>query len=556
MSSRAKLHPRKKTRPTSRRLAGLGKVKTVFSNHKYIIVDKPEKRKPNSENLQRPSGHIASISLPSRTARRNGYFSKSHWKKRGRIVIPQDPPALAVANAWQTRSPKDDEIILAWNDYNEYLVTNLKFDRERRSKNAWPVYCEAETTIPENHQQVRAGDVAPYVVLLNNAEPKAEEDAFSIIETTAGGRPHDTTPYVVQTNNVANNDEGPSTGVWLTVPKRLVPPEGLENEVYYYCHTILQGVFNKKHDLDRTVRINAKLMRTILGGARKETRARWWLLDNGIIYTDHIFREGNFSKSYGLNPLYARQLTRWEVTNPKLARRLRLARLQRTDLQREQQANQSAILDYLTDWAKRVTIDLDACRRELAETGNEDNQYLLSPAQSIDHRGYYLTRDDYGRVHSPFTQLWRPFRRHLRFDGQPLHEVDVRNSQIVFLVKLLKEHLLREGLEPSLIRSSSRHWSKTVRSTITCWPEPRKLSQITYFGRRLGTSSSPSGTSASSSISATPFDREPKKNGRRRSERSCGECRSGALRWSPARWCVMISSGCCSQMCSTDAPVP
>jgi hypothetical protein len=105
-------------------------------------------------------------------------------------------------------------------------------------------------------------------------------------------------------------------------------------------------------------------------------------------------------------------------------------------------------VDYLTDWAKRVTIDLDACRRELAET-SEDNRYLLSPAQSIDHRGYYLTRDDYGRVHSPFTQLWRPFRRRLRFDDQPLHEVDVRNSQIVFLVKLLKEHLLREGLEPS-----------------------------------------------------------------------------------------------------------
>jgi hypothetical protein len=186
------------------------------------------------------------------------------------MVIEQDKPVLAVSNAWQTRSPKEGEIILAWNDFNEYLVTNLKFDRERKSKNAWPVYCEAETTVLAINRLEPAGDTAPYVALLNNNTSEAEENAFSIIETTGEGPPHDTPPYVVQTNSVANNGEGPSNGVWLTVPKRLLPPEGLENEVYYYCHTILQGVFNKKHDWDKTVRINRRLIRTILGGAPKE----------------------------------------------------------------------------------------------------------------------------------------------------------------------------------------------------------------------------------------------------------------------------------------------
>lgn len=263
--------------------------------------------------------------------------------------------------------------------------------------------------------------------------------------------PHHTPPYVIETNNTANNANGVVTGVWLTVPKHLPIPEGhrhLENEIFYYCHTILQGEFNKKHDRDKTTRINRKLMQSILGNASKETQARQWLLegcDPRAIYTDHVYSQGNFSKSYGLNPLYRTPLMRWQVTNPRLAHRLRLARLRRLDIRRDQEERQPELLDCLEQWAKRITIDLDGCRRDLERSEIEEQTYHLMPAENIRNRDYHLTRDDYGRVHSPYTQLWRPFRKHLRYDIEPLQETDIRNSQIVFLVKLLKEHLLSEG---------------------------------------------------------------------------------------------------------------
>ena len=258
--------------------------------------------------------------------------------------------------------------------------------------------------------------------------------------------PYVTPPYVIAINSGVNS----GTGVWLTVPKDLAIPEShrhLENEIHYWLHTILQGDFNRKHDLDRTTRINRKLMRQILGHAKKESAARKWLLDESrphVIYTDTTYSSGHFSQSYGLNPIYRKSLTRWEVTNARLANRIKLARLRRLDIRKEQADRRTDILDYLEDWAKRITIDLDACR---AVPGAAT--YHLMPAESIFHKDYVLTRDDYGRVHSPYTQLWRPLRPLLRLDGEPLTEIDIRNSQIVFLVGLLKEHLLAQGQVPT-----------------------------------------------------------------------------------------------------------
>lgn len=182
------------------------------------------------------------------------------------------------------------------------------------------------------------------------------------------------------------------------------------------------------------------MIQQILGNPKKETKARKFLLENGIIYTDHTYSEGEFSKSYGLNPLYAQQITRYEVTKPKLANKIKLARLKRLDLKRKRQVKRSKIVDYLDVWAKRIDIDFDICQKEVEILPNPT--FHLIPAVSIANRDYKLQRDDYGRVHSPFTQLWTPLRTALRFQKQPLYNIDIRNSQIVFLSKLLREDYL------------------------------------------------------------------------------------------------------------------
>ena len=79
------------------------------------------------------------------------------------------------------------------------------------------------------------------------------------------------------------------TGVFLSVPRNLVIPEShkdVENEIFYYCHTILQGTYCRKHDLDGSTRINRELMRQILGSPALETKAQEMVAGQ----TDHLHR--------------------------------------------------------------------------------------------------------------------------------------------------------------------------------------------------------------------------------------------------------------------------
>ena len=145
--------------------------------------------------------------------------------------------------------------------------------------------------------------------------------------------------------------------VWLYVPANLKIPAShrdVENEICYWLHVVITGQYNRKHDLVNTTRINRQTIRQILHPT-KDTKARRWLLAKKIIYTDHSFCPGEFSKSYGLNPKYQGKFVRWQVTNPTVAAKISHHRLQRHDL-KDAVAARSAVFDYLQSWANRIQI--------------------------------------------------------------------------------------------------------------------------------------------------------------------------------------------------------
>jgi hypothetical protein len=122
--------------------------------------------------------------------------------------------------------------------------------------------------------------------------------------------------------------------------------------------------------------------------------------------------------------------------------------MQRTQKKQQQENEQEGteLLDYLETWAKRIDIDLGECAKSVAPI--ENPTFHLLTAETINNRNYILPpRDDYGRVHSPFTRLWRPLRQHLSYQGKRLEETDVSNSQIVYFVKLLIQTRLQQGKE-------------------------------------------------------------------------------------------------------------
>ena len=96
----------------------------------------------------------------------------------------------------------------------------------------------------------------------------------------------------------------------------------------------------------------------------------------------------------------------------------------------------------LRDWCRRLHIDLDACRKTMRKMNKSDHDITMATAEVIgtDNADYKV--DDYFRFHSPLTRLYTPLRSHLSFDGKKLVNVDIRNSQVVFFLKVMQEYLL------------------------------------------------------------------------------------------------------------------
>ena len=341
-----------------------------------------------------------------------GYHSRTAWKKLGRTVRADATPSIVYkGNPIKVRGALPWYVILEDLGNDFYLIATDFYD-----------VFSVDQTEPIVKKAARR----------QTASSQADEPCFA--------------RWAKQGFSYRAKRRTP-TGVFLSVPEKLVIPEShkdVENEIFYYCHTILQGAYCRKHDLDGSTRINRELMRKILGSSALETKARTWLLKNRIISTDHIYSQGNFSKSYWLSPKYAKDIVRWEVTKPRLAAQIKLHRSQRPGRE-TQQMKGDFIFDRLVQWAGKLSIDLVACQSLVADDPNRASHLFTAGLIGTDQADY--TMDEYGRFHAPHTRLFTPLRQFLSTGGQCLMTKDIRNSQIVFFAKLLKESIYKTQLQ-------------------------------------------------------------------------------------------------------------
>ena len=268
-----------------------------------------------------------------------------------------------------------------------------------------------------------------------------------------------------------------ATGVYLLTPADLVIPEDhkdVENEIRYYLHVILTGINNRKHEIEGWARINRELMRSIVGDAAKEGKARTWLLENHVMGTEFSYSSTrHVSNSYYMHPDYEDHINRWETTKKRLAYKLRLMRSLRFEdnsLQHLDEAtawndlgpDEQSVYHRLKDWCGQLHIDLDACRTTMRKLNKSDHDITMATAELIgtDNADYKV--DNYFRFHSPLTRLYTPLRSHLSFDGKKLVNVDIRNSQVVFFLKVMQEHLLDAWVkeDDKLIEKEARRISE------------------------------------------------------------------------------------------------
>jgi hypothetical protein len=92
---------------------------------------------------------------------------------------------------------------------------------------------------------------------------------------------------------------------------------------------------------------------------------------------------------------------------------------------------------HIYDMLQQITVDMESAQRELEGT---DDDIHLHALQIIEMGLFFATDDDFGgRFYSNMTGLLSGSKKYLRVDGQPLHHIDIKNSQPLFLGLVMKQ---------------------------------------------------------------------------------------------------------------------
>jgi hypothetical protein len=350
-----------------------------------------------------------------------GFYSETYWKKLGREIKDDQKPALVPLEIGVSfgLALKEQAVLGQKNKDWYYVVLNCDL-----------YWSEAQTQEKPKKHRKRTKE--------EGGDTGIRQNTLCCRNKSRGRPPGSMTKPV-------------NTGVHFSTPKSLIIPDAMkdyENEIRYMIHVVIEQMWNRKHDTGGG-RIHSPTMRAIIGDPARELFARQWLCGQGILITDHTYSPGQRAKTYFLNPIY-NEFSRYECKKKSLAAKVLLNRSRRGGKETEGEDAQidrivghdkRPVDEHLDRWLSELSIDLDAC--ESLSPSNPS----LETAHAIANKDFGTSRCEYGRYHSPVTRLWTPYRQHLLWFGKRVVGLDVKNSQPVIVVKLMREHYWEMGQE-------------------------------------------------------------------------------------------------------------
>ena len=227
-----------------------------------------------------------------------------------------------------------------------------------------------------------------------------------------------------------------------------------------------------------------------------------YLIDNKILYLTRNYRKGYSSRIYSLDSkIFNFKIKRYRNNDKVLIKKYKKKVLESVDF--------SDSVDYLIEKSVReklisdiFTIDIDFDRSIffLNSLKDDDLDIYNRNAYSVEcindkHMFYHF--DIYGRFHTNFTILRSFIRKNcLLIDGEETCEIDISNSQPLFLSKLISDSNTKwvNKDEFSLFKeltSSGKYYQYLMNvSGITDKKEAKELTYKVLFGRNMANSKS------------------------------------------------------------------
>lgn len=169
-----------------------------------------------------------------------------------------------------------------------------------------------------------------------------------------------------------------------------------------------------------------------------EKQLREQLLEAGVIETDGYYVEGRKSYGYRLCPMYQTRHRRSPITHPIIRRNIELVRA--GDL-----AKLSAVHQHLHRQFDRLSIDSDHIQDSVANNPVWED-FSRAALEQLRTKEWTPVVCEYGRFHTPLTRLLTKARHGLRIDGKSLINIDIANSQPLFLALLFLKIIRKQTL--------------------------------------------------------------------------------------------------------------
>ena len=200
----------------------------------------------------------------------------------------------------------------------------------------------------------------------------------------------------------------------------------------FLLHKIVWGRVFRRENESGFVRLKSAYLRKFFPDDQVYKRVMGGLIGGGSILCDGRYIEGSKCLGYKLDPELSRtRHARITVTDPILAGKIARSRA-------EHSRSLRPVHGHLLGHLRSVWIDLDAAIEAIQGGGHDPIN--ATAARIIAAGDFHLSVCDYGRVHTNLTNLKSDLRKHLRVDGEPLVNLDIRNSQPLVFAALLKEH--------------------------------------------------------------------------------------------------------------------
>jgi hypothetical protein len=208
--------------------------------------------------------------------------------------------------------------------------------------------------------------------------------------------------------------------------------------VLWLGHCVYTGLANhaRWRDIGR-VSLTTEYLRNVIG--RHHLNAvRQAAIEIGYVDRDRCYRPGAFSQTYWILPPYdCNRLVRRPIANPGLSLSINRWRESRhramwQRIRRNDTPVDAKVCEHLWRNLQRVRIDADIRFDPAILSDHQVSAYQIAVEQ-LRQGELWFTVDNFGRIHTPLTCLPKVLRQHLTVNGRPLVNVDISESQPLFV---------------------------------------------------------------------------------------------------------------------------